>query len=203
MKMSGSFVWLCAVTALLGVVGCGADPDAAAQADGTELATAEQALWMTYHGGGGGWPYMSNGIDGYGGVDLYCDKYVMGLDLEMYDGFFRTRLSGGPYGSASGSHTGWKRCPTGQFLVGIGGAAANYLEQVYFFCGTPDGSKKSILWPWPQNYTVCGRMSTPGSGFTEYCPAGQIIRNLWIRSGSWMDGIQMNCGPHQPPYQIP
>jgi hypothetical protein len=189
---------------ILGLVGCaGGDPNASVQGDDTELGKAEQAVWMSYHGGGGGKAYMSYGNDGYGGVDYYCDNYVMGLNFEQYDGIWRYPLSGGPYGSASGSHSGWRRCPAGQFLIGISGAASTYLEGVTFICGTVDQTKTSLLFAWPQQMISCGRMSTPGSGFTDKCPPGQIVRNFWIRSGSWMDGIQINCDKHVPPYLIP
>jgi len=195
---------LVTMVSLLGLVACAAaDPNGSAQAEGTELGKAEQPLWMSYHGGRGGNAYMSYGNDAYGGVDYYCDNYVMGLKFEQYDGIWRYPISGAPYGSASGSHSGFRRCPAGQFLIGINGAAATYLEGVSFMCGTIDQSKKSTLFAWPQQQSDCGHMSTPGSGFTDMCPPGQVIQNIWVQAGAWIDGIKINCGVHVPPYLIP
>lgn len=184
MRTATTFAALVSVLSAWGTLGCASAPESS---DDPELGQVEQQLWQPYHGGGGGLPYSDRlvGTNNYTGYALRSGSYVDYIKLEKVNKQgVRYRWPSG-IGGSGGSDSGWISCPTGQYIVGMYGRAGMYLDQLGFYCGTLDHTTMS---PQP----AFG--GTGGNPFTDICPAGEIMKNYSIRAGSWIDGIQINCG---------
>ena len=191
MKFQKTLVGIFSTLVALSTVGCGAEPGGANAGNEPELASTEQPLWGTYHGGGGGWAYSDqlNTTHDFSGYDMHCGGYVDNLKLETTDGIVGyNRQTGAGFGGPGGSDTGWQRCPAGQFIVGLYGRSGDWMDQLGFYCGTPDHSQLSQT-------PACG--GSGGNAFDELCPVGQVMRNYWIRANSdhtgYLLGIEINC----------
>jgi hypothetical protein len=180
-KIANSQLWFLALV-LAGVIGCGAESAGTGSQEEGDLAKADQALWKGYRGGWGGTAFDTLSCN-YLGYDMHCGSYVDQLTLRCYTPF--QYYNQGPYGGSGGSDYGWVVCPSGQYLLGIFGSAGNYINKLGFICGTPD---HSVM----QDGYTCGN-TAGGAAFRDVCPWGEIVKEIYGRSGSWLDGIQIRC----------
>ncbi|HYT77203.1 MAG TPA: CARDB domain-containing protein [Vicinamibacterales bacterium] len=85
-------------------------------------------------------------------------------------------------------------CAGGEVLVGIKGRAAAFVDQIRGICGKVN----EILMPEAEHETP----STGGTGGQpfrdQHCPSGWAIRQLRVRTGSFVDAVSISCGRIRP-----
>jgi hypothetical protein len=93
------------------------------------------------------------------------------------------------FGGQGGGDNGWWACPQGQVIIGISGRSGDYVDKLGVICGNasdPDpGSRyntRSPMWG-----------GDGGGAFEDVCPRGAAASSLNLRSGDYLDRIQLVC----------
>jgi hypothetical protein len=159
-----------------------AEAKAAEASDEGEVATAKQALsWRTYHGGNGGvGSYMPWGK--YDGIQTHTGSYVDWIRFHYYSPATWTSPVGGSGGGSNPSDV------CSNWAIGIYGRSGSYIDGIGLICGNPsDHSGK---------YQTTYRGGGGGSYFYDECPVGEMVKYIYVRSGSYLDAIQIYCAPY-------
>jgi hypothetical protein len=109
-----------------------------------------------------------------------------------------SQLCGGTSGAAPFSDT----CPSGQVLVGIGGATGQWIDAVYGICGVVDLHASTTSDPYTYSVTIGAGTTLPTEGtigsdtqWQAKCPANTAVVEVAGNSGSAMDQVLLSCAP--------
>ena len=85
----------------------------------------------------------------------------------------------------SGGASRWSYCSTGKVATSIRGGS-NWLQSMSLKCATPPAVSDSVeLTSWPA--------TSSGTTVDSACPAGQIVKGFYARSGAWIDAVRSRC----------
>ena len=84
-----------------------------------------------------------------------------------------------------GGASRWSYCSTGKVAVSIRGGS-NWLQSMALKCATPPNVSDTVeLTSWPA--------ASSGTTVDSACPAGQIVKGFYGRSGGWIDAVRSRC----------
>jgi len=143
-----------------------------------------------FHGGGGG--------DRDGNLDCPTDYAITGIGVRITEGSTVqarcTKLnSDGTLNTAltstltwfGGTAYQWSYCSAGKVAVAILGGG-NFLRSMALSCATPPGvsdTPETTTWP----------AAATGTVKSSACPAGDIVKGFYARSGAWIDQVRARC----------
>jgi hypothetical protein len=135
-------------------------------------------------------------LTAYGGsyvnqIVVQCSRIVGELaDAYPVQGKESARIGGKP---ASGN-SGFARCPAGTAAWHIDSMCGLYADRlVSITCGQLEGSGSSRVVTRAANLSYLNVGGSGGRRVSLSCPAGQGIYKLTVRSGDWIDRIQIAC----------
>jgi len=200
-----------AIVALIALIpGCGAKPDGVSQNEEPTATTSEawSIVWSNY------WPLQwVGGSGGQTDAPFHCPPNAVAVgvygtttyqhysDPNNYIGSFgvlcETLNSDGTLATTATKTFGggpWigfyyqSQCPQGDVMVGLQGNSGTYVDSIAPMCE-------------PLAYIYSGRYISPGAGaggyggsqFFRQCGEGWVVTNGVVRSGSWVDGLQLTC----------
>jgi hypothetical protein len=110
-----------------------------------------------------------------------------------------SQVLGGSTGGTAFSNT----CPSGQVLVGIGGATGQWIDAVYAICGSVEIHQTTSTTPYTYSVAIGGGATlategTVGSSdalWQATCAANQAVVSVAGNSGIGMDHITLSCAP--------
>lgn len=131
------------------------------------------------------------------GIHTRSGAYVDAVAFAWYQPSARDNLyrrhdpvgTTGRFGGDGGGDNGWWTCPAGQVVIGIRGRSGDFVDRLGVICGdatSPDpqsrANTRSPMWG-----------GEGGGAFEDLCPPGAAAASINLRSGSYLDRIQLVC----------
>lgn len=144
-------------------------------------AKARAEGWHTVHGGGGGEEHVTT-LANYDGIHMWSAGFIDRISFKSFPTAWTEVWGNGDLG---GTDRGQQAC-INNYIVGITGRSGLYLDALGIIC-TPD----------PSNYTYSYTVGYTGGGggnyFRDLCAPNEIVRRIRVRTGGWVDSIQIYC----------